>query len=241
MLLEAERPRAVLACWDTLEQPTYRHRLWPEYQAGREFDPEILEQLKRLPELMAGFGLANARVGGYEADDLAATAARIEREAGGTALVVTSDRDAYQLVTDRVTVLAPISGGGGHDRIGPDQVRDRYGVEPAQVPDFIALRGDPSDNLPGARGIGAKTAAALLQRFGDLAGVIAHAGDLSPRQAVALADPRLHDFLRIATMDSKAPIDPVADAALDRPRAARYAAEIGAARLSERLSAAAAR
>jgi DNA polymerase-1 len=236
VLVSTFAPRAVLACWDTLGAPTYRSRLWPAYQAGREFEPEIVEQLGRLPGLVCEFGFASVRAAGYEADDLAATAARIEREAGGSALVVTSDRDAYQLVGERVTVLAPRTG-GQYDRIGPAEVRERYGVDPKQVPSFIALRGDPADNLPGARGIGAKTAAALLARHGDLAGVIAHARDLSPRQALALADPRLIDFLRIATMDASAPVEPVPDAVLDPARASAHAAAIGAARLAERLAA----
>ena len=235
-LVSTFAPRAVLACWDTLGAPTYRSRLWPAYQAGREFDPEIVEQLARLPQLVCEFGFAAVRAAGYEADDLAATAARLGWEAGGDALVVTSDRDAYQLVGERVTVLSPRSG-GEYDRIGPAQVRERYGVEPGQVPSFIALRGDPSDNLPGARGIGAKTAAGLLARYGDLAGVVANARDLSPRQAAALADPRLDDFLAIATMDVHAPVAPVADAGLDPARASTYAAGIGAARLAQRLAA----
>jgi DNA polymerase-1 len=235
-MVAAFTPRAVLACWDTVGAPTYRSQLWPGYQTGREFDPEIVEQLARLPELVCEFGFASVQAAGYEADDLAATAARLEREAGGHALVVTSDRDAYQLVGDLVTVLAPRSS-GEYDRIGPAEVRERYGVAPEQVPSFIALRGDPSDNLPGARGIGAKTAAALLARYGDLAGVVANARDLSPRQAVALADPRLGDFLRIATMDAHGPVDRVADAALDPVRGSAYAAAIGAPRLSVRLAA----
>jgi 5'-3' exonuclease len=97
-LVRAERPRAVLACWDTLTEPTYRKQLWPDYQAGREFDPEIVEQLGRAPELVEAFGYAAAKAAGYEADDLLAAAAAAEERARGTALVVTSDRDAYQLV-----------------------------------------------------------------------------------------------------------------------------------------------
>jgi len=128
----------VLVCWDTLTVPTYRHRLWPQYQSGREFDKEILEQLERAPELVTAFGFAAAKEGGYEADDLLAAAASGEQTAGGTALVVTSDRDAYQLVTGGVTVLAPRSGAYAPDRIGPAEVVERYGVRPGQVPDFIA-------------------------------------------------------------------------------------------------------
>ena len=234
-LVRTERPRAVLVCWDSLDVPTYRHRLWPAYQSGREFDPEIVEQLGRAPELVTAFGFAAAKAGGYEADDLLAAGARAEAGDGGTALVVTSDRDAYQLVTDRVTVLAPRSGAYAPDRIGPDEVVERYGVRPGQVPDFIALRGDPSDKLPGARGIGAKGAAELLGRYGSLAAIVEHAGELRPRQAEAVRDPQLETFKRIATMDADAPAPRPADAALDAAGAIAHLEQIGDTRLAERL------
>ena len=107
----AEQPRAVLVCWDTVGTPTYRNELWPAYQTGREFDDEIVEQLQRLPDLITALGFSVAKVAGYEADDLLASAAMAESMDGGTALVATSDRDAYQLVSDAVTVLAPQTGG----------------------------------------------------------------------------------------------------------------------------------
>jgi DNA polymerase-1 len=234
-LVRTERPRAVLVCWDTLSVPTYRHRLWPPYQSGREFDDEIVEQLGRAPELVTAFGFATAKADGYEADDLLAAGARGEEHADGTALVVTSDRDAYQLVTGRVTVLAPRSGAYAPDRIGPAEVRERYGVSPGQVPDFIALRGDPSDKLPGARGIGAKGAAELLGRYGTLAAIVEHADELRPRQAEAVRDPNLATFRRIATMDAGAPASPPADATLDVAGAIAHAEQLGDTRLADRL------
>jgi 5'-3' exonuclease len=238
LLWQMEQPRAVLVGWDTANAPLYRHQLWPAYQGTRpDFDPEIVEQLERLPGLVAALGGANAKAAGYEADDFLATAARLEQEAGGTALVVTSDRDAYQLVTDAVTVLAPQTGGKPPLRIGPRQVLERYGVQPAQVPDFIALRGDPSDNLPGAPGIGAKTAAALLAEHGTLEHLLDNAGKLTPRRAAALAEHDLASFRRVATMDRHAPLELPADAALDAAGGARFAREIGANRLAERLDA----
>ena len=237
VLHAAERPRAVLACWDTLGAPTYRHRELPSYQAHRPaFDPAIVEQLGRLRELVTAFGFANAEGAGYEADDFLAAGARLESEAGGTALVVTSDRDAYQLVSSSVTVLAPQTGGRPPARIGPAEVRERYGVEPAQVPDFIALRGDPSDGIPGAKGIGAKTAAALLSRYGTLDALIASREELTPRQTASLADPDLPLYRRVATMDASAPVSRPPDAVLDRAAAADHARSIGAARLAERLA-----
>ena len=189
-----------------------------------------------MPELCEALGFAWAKAPGYEADDLLATAARLETEAGGTALVVTSDRDAYQLVSDSVTVLAPRTGGYAPDRIDRAEVVSRYGVLPEQVPDFIALRGDPSDKIPGAKGIGAKGAADLLLRYGTLEGIVAAADELTPRQGEAVRDERLALFRRVATMDRRAPIERPADNAVDVERAAAYAAEIGDERLAERMA-----
>jgi DNA polymerase-1 len=234
-LVRTERPRAVLACWDTLSVPTYRRELWPEYQSGREFDPEIVEQLERMPELCEALGFAWAKAPGYEADDLLATAAWLETGAGGRALVVTSDRDAYQLVSGSVTVLAPRTGGYAPDRIDRAEVVERYNVLPEQVPDFIALRGDPSDKIPGAKGIGAKGAAELLGRYGSLEGIVEAADELTPRQAEAVRDERLALFRRVATMDRAAPVKRPADNGLDVERAVAFAREIGDERLAERI------
>ena len=142
-------PRAVFVGWDTLTVPTYRHELLAGYQAGREFDPELLEQLDLAPGLLEAAGIACAKAAGFEADDFLAAAVASERAAGGASLVATSDRDAFQLVADDVTILQPVKGVSELARIGPAEVRERYGVEPAQVPDFIALRGDPVGQDPG--------------------------------------------------------------------------------------------
>jgi 5'-3' exonuclease len=167
-----EHPRAVFVAWDTLEVETYRHRLWPPYQSGRSFDPELLVQLKALPGICSEFGFGVGKAAGYEADDVMASAARVEVAAGGTCLLFTSDKDAYQLVSDSVTVLSPRRGATALDRIGPLEVVQRLGVLPEQVPDFKALAGDPSDRIPGAKGIGMKTAASLFLRHGNLESVL---------------------------------------------------------------------
>ena len=167
-----ERPRAVFVAWDTLGVETYRHALWPAYQSGRVFDRELVRQLEALPELCGAFGLGVGRRAGSEADDLMAAAAVAELGRGGTCLVLTTDRDAYQLVSDRVTILAPRRGARELDRIGPREVVERLGVLPEQVPDFKALSGDSSDRIPGLRGIGPKSAAALLLEHGTLEGVL---------------------------------------------------------------------
>ncbi len=195
---DAEAPRAVIVGWDTLSVPNWRAGELDGYQAGREFDDAIVDQLDILPEFVAACGFMNGKADGFEADDFLATAAAAEEKRGGTVLVASGDRDAFQLASERTTILHPVKG-GEMARIGPAEVRERYGVEPAQVPDFIALRGDPSDNIPGARGVGAVTAASLLKRHPDLEAMLA-SGQF-PQQA---DDLRL--YRRIATMVTTAPL-----------------------------------
>jgi len=163
-----ERPRAVFVAWDTLGVETYRHRLWPPYQGGRLFEPEIVHQLGLLPGLCRAFGLGVGQRAGSEADDLMAAAAAKELARGGTCLLLTTDRDAYQLVSERVSVLSPQRGTRELARIGPHEVEERLGVPPERVPDFKALSGDSSDKIPGLRGIGPKSAAALLREHRTL-------------------------------------------------------------------------
>jgi exodeoxyribonuclease III len=202
-IYEAEQPRAVVVAWDTLEESTYRHDAFPDYQGGREFDDELIEQLADLPDLVAAFGFLNAKGAGYEADDFVAAAVTAEEKRGGTALIASGDRDTFQLASPSTTILYP-QRGGGMLRMGPAEVRERYGVEPHQVPDFIALRGDPSDKIPGARGVGETGAAKMLKEHGTLEALL-KAGRF-PTQADEL---RL--FRRIATMDRKAPVPKVPD------------------------------
>ncbi len=147
-LYTQEQPRAVLVGWDTLDAPTYRHLALEGYQAGRAFDAELVDQLEILPQLVAACGFAYAKAPGYEADDFLAAAVAQEEHRGGTAIVASGDRDAFQLASEKTTILHPVRA-GEMARIGPAGVHERYGVEPRQVPDFIALRGDPSDRYPG--------------------------------------------------------------------------------------------
>jgi DNA polymerase-1 len=203
-LWENEQPRAVLVGWDTLEVPTYRHEAFDAYQSGRVFDESLLEQLSMLPELVVALGFASAKAPGYEADDFLAAGVADARKRRRPAIVVTSDRDAFQLAGDRCTVLAPVRGVSELARIGPAEVRERYGVEPKQVPDFIALRGDPSDRLPGAPGVGPKKAAEILRQYGSLEGAI-KAGRFSAQAE------ELRLYRRIATLDASAPLPPLDD------------------------------
>jgi DNA polymerase-1 len=228
LLYTNERPRAVLAAWDTLEAATPRQQAFPAYQGGREFDDELVEQLHILPRFVLACGFACAKAPGYEADDFLAAAAAHEERAGGTAIVASGDRDAFQLASDRTTILQPLRA-GEMARIDPAGVRERYGVEPAQVPDFIALRGDPSDKLPGAKGVGPKGAAALLQKYGTLEAALA-----DPRLAGQAESLRL--YKSIATMNAAAPLPPLPDQAPTWTIAAALAREWQLNRLADRLA-----
>jgi DNA polymerase-1 len=226
-LYAGERPRAVLVGWDTLGAPTYRQELFPAYQGGRQFDEELVEQLDILPELVAACGFANAKTAGYEADDFLAAAAAAEEGRGGHVLVASGDRDAYQLASGRTVILHPVRA-GEMARIGPAEVRERYGVEPRQVPDFIALRGDPSDRLPGARGVGPKGAAALLRKYATLEDAFADG------QLAGQAD-QLRMYRRIATMDAAAALPALDDQLPSWGKAAELAREWELNRLAQRL------
>jgi len=231
-LWEAEGPRAVFVGWDTLFVPTYRHEALSGYQAGREFDPELLEQLDLAPGLLEAAGIVCAKAAGYEADDFLAAAVSSERTRKGRSLVATSDRDAFQLAADDVTILQPVRGVSELARIDPAGVRERYGVEPAQVPDFIALRGDPSDKIPGARGVGAKTAAALLEQYGSLDAMLADGRFSQEADALRL-------YRSIATLDPTAPIPVLPDRQPDWRAGAAAADALGLGRLAGRLEEAA--
>ena len=228
-LWEAESPRAVLVAWDTLDVPTYRHEAFEAYQSGRVFDPELLEQLALLPQFVEAMGFACAKAPGYEADDFLAAAVAAEEKRGGLTLVATSDRDAFQLASERTTILQPVRGVSELARIGPAEVRERYGVEPMQVPDFIALRGDPSDRLPGATGIGPKTAAALLAEYGSLEGALA-AGRFSAQAE------ELRLYRRIAALDASAPLPSPSDQSPSWAEASAMADSWGLNALSKRLA-----
>ena len=229
-LWEEESPRAVVVAWDTLTVPTYRHEALESYQGGREFDVELLEQLELAPLLVEAMGFAVAKGDGYEADDFLAAAVDFEERRGGRALVASGDRDMFQLASEATTILQPQRGGGTLARIGPAEVRERYGIEPAQVPDFIALRGDPSDRIPGARGVGPKTAADVLGRYGSLEAALADGRFAAEAEALRL-------YLRVATMDRTAPLPPLESQTPTWGRGAELAGEWGLRRLAERMGA----
>ena len=227
-LYETEQPRAVLVGWDSLDEPTYRHEALPAYQSGREFDDELVDQLEILPDFVAACGFANAKTPGYEADDFLAAAVAREERRKGTVIVATGDRDAFQLVSEQTTILQPIKA-GEMARIGPAEVRERYGVEPSQVPDFIALRGDASDRIPGAKGVGPKGAAALLRQYKSLDALL-----VAGRFPVQAEELRL--YRSIATMDRSAPLPALRNQAPTWESASALAREWDLNRLADRLA-----
>jgi DNA polymerase-1 len=236
--VEAHRPRAVVLCFGP-DAASYRTELYPAYHAEREaaMPEELAPQFLAARDFFAAFGWAVATSDDLEADDLLGTYARREARAGGRALLLTGDRDMYQCAEGRVTVLYVRTGGKGAEEVGPDEVRERYGIGPELVPDFIALRGDPADGLPGAKGVGPKTAAELLRKHGSLQGVLDSAiREQRPKLRGALIEARedLLAFRDIATLRD-AGVQPPPDGPTDWAGAAAAARERGMNRLAERL------
>jgi len=229
-------PRAIVMCFGA-EAAAYRTELYPDYHAARPPVPDALAwQFDHAPELFGGFGWSSASDDALEADDLLGSYAQVEAMADGETLIVTGDRDMYQCVGKQAHVLYLKSGLSGFEDVDAAEVRKRYGITPSQVPDFIALRGDPSDGLPGAPGIGAKTAADLLTRHGSLDAAIAGAIHERPRVTAALTEhaEQLRAFREIATLrvvELERPADRPTDLRGGSEAARRY----GMGRLAERL------
>jgi len=229
-------PRAVVIC-SGAEAARYRVERYAGYHADRPPVPEGLAwQIARSPRLFEALGWTLAATPELEADDLLHSFALTEVEAGGSALLMTGDRDMFQCASPDVTVLYLKTGVRGFEAMGPAEVQARYGVPPELVPDFIALRGDPSDGLPGARGIGEKGAADLLLRHGSLEAALASPDGEKPRVATALREQadELRDFLAIATLQ-RVDVARPADRATDLAGGADAAEALGMRRLAERL------
>src|SRR5919112_1502856 len=179
--VEQHDPRAVVLC-DGAEAAVYRKELLEAYHADRPPVPdELAWQFGQAPAFFGAFGWPWLHADDLEADDLLGALAQVETAAGGTTLLFTGDRDMFQCVDEHVSVLFPRGGKDGPELVDVAGVKSRYGIRPDQVPDFIALRGDPSDGIPGAKGIGEKTAAELLRVHGDLETAIAKAAGERPR------------------------------------------------------------
>ncbi|WP_305039267.1 5'-3' exonuclease H3TH domain-containing protein, partial [Frankia sp. CiP3] len=177
-VLRDERPTHVAVAWD-LPTPTFRHLQYEEYKAGRAEAPEdFVGQVSLIQQVCDALAVTGVSAAGYEADDVIATLAAEGAAVGMRVLVVTGDRDALQLVTDQVTVLMTRRGISDMTRFTPAEVEAKYGLTPVQYPDFAALRGDPSDNLPSVPGVGEKTATKWIQQFGSLAELVDRADEV---------------------------------------------------------------
>ncbi|MGZ4255102.1 MAG: 5'-3' exonuclease [Solirubrobacteraceae bacterium] len=229
-------PRAIVVCFGA-EAAAYRVEAFPAYHADRTPVPDALAwQFVRAPEFFEALGWYAVGSDDVEADDQLGSYATTEAGAGGETLILTGDRDMYQCVDDDIHVLFLKSGLSGFEELDAAGVQERYGVGPELVPDFIALRGDPSDGLPGAQGIGPKTAAELLRKHGSLEGAIAEADGERPRVAAALTEAadELRSFKAIATLQH-VDVERPDDRQTDLAGGAAAARGLGLNRLAERL------
>jgi DNA polymerase-1 len=253
--VEEHEPAAV-CCAIGAEDATHRTALLPAYHAHRDPMPDALRhRWDQAPALCEAFGWAVRDGGDLEADDVMATLARSRAAHGGEAIIVTGDRDLLACVGERVVVRRPAGKGPGLVTIDEAGVLEQVGVRPEQVTDLIALRGDPSDGIPGVPGVGAKTAARLLKKHGDLEGVLRAAGadgpageeggypelgdGLTPRLATVLREHaaearRDYDVARLMTLD----VEPVPARGTNRARGADAAEALGMDRLAKDLRAA---
>ena len=239
-VIDDHSPRAVVVCFGA-EAAHYRKELYEPYHAQRpELDPDLAHQYTGVRDWFESFGWTVATHGELEADDLLASYAEAEVKHGGSAIIMTGDRDMFQCAGEQVQVLY-VSTGKNMQLMGPGDVEGRYGVPPALVPDFIALRGDPSDGIPGAKGIGEKTAGELLRKHGSLEDVMRAAvrGETTPKVRGALLEETdlILAFKHIATVQV-VKVRPPKDTPLDRERASAKASELGMNALAKRLAAA---
>jgi DNA polymerase-1 len=185
-LLADERPQGIVVCFDK-GAPQFRLDRYPEYKAGRAATPDLFkQQLPLIREVLSSLRIPMVELEGYEADDLLATLTKHAREEDCQVIVVTGDRDILQLVRDGVAVIMTRRGISDVIRYDAATVVERYGVTPEKWIDFVALKGESADNLPGVPGVGDKTAAQLINKYGDIDQVIAHADELTPKLREAI-------------------------------------------------------
>jgi DNA polymerase I len=207
-LLSDYRPRGVAVAWDT--SPVHRKELSPEYKIERRPMPDLLrEQFPHFRPIVEAFGYRNLEFEGWEADDVIATLAARADAAGVRTCVVSTDRDAFQLCSENVCLMMTPRGVADVHVYTPERVLARYGVTPEQVPDFIGLKGDTSDNIPGVPGIGDKTAGQLVAQYGSLDGVLEHVDELSPARARNIREhaEQARESKELATMRRDLPLD----------------------------------
>ncbi len=207
-ILDQEQPDALLICFDEGEE-TFRHQENATYKEGRAETPDdFYTQIPRVIELVDAFGFRKVSDAQYEADDFLGAYAKAGEQAGMRVTIVSGDRDVLQLASDRIVIAIPHKGYQAVERLGPAGVLEKFGITPTQVPAYKGLCGDASDNLPGVRGIGPKTAAELLQKYGSLGEVYAHLADIRPAVAEKLSRDRDQAFFceRMATLALDMPL-----------------------------------
>jgi DNA polymerase-1 len=208
-LLKDEKPTHVAVAFD-VSRKTFRTDIFPDYKANRAKTPdEFRSQMSYLNDLVTGFGITQFALEGYEADDLIATITKQAEREGAEVLICTGDRDSFQLVTNKTTVLYPKRGVSEMARMTPDAVQEKYGMSPDQYPDFAALRGDPSDNLPSIPGVGEKTAAKWIVEYGSLQELISNVDKVGGKVGQSLRD-NINDVIRnreLTQLVHDAPID----------------------------------
>lgn len=200
-VVASERPTHVAVAFD-LPGGTFRDRIYDQYKGGRDETPPAFHgQIDLIMQVLDALGVRWLTYEDYEADDIIATLATRAEAAGDEALIVSSDRDAIQLVGAKVTLLQPIKGVTEMRRMTPAAVEEKYGIPPERYPDLAALVGEAADNLPGVPGVGPKTAAKWLTQYGDLPGLIAHAGEIKGKAGQSLRD-HLEDVERNRLMNA---------------------------------------
>ena len=213
-LLTTEKPTHVAVAFD-VSRKTFRSEIFPEYKANRAKTPdEFRSQMSYLHELVTAFGITTFEVEGFEADDIIATISKQAERENAEVFICTGDRDSFQLVNEKTTVLYPKRGVSDLTRMTPDAVQEKYGMSPEQYPDFAALRGDPSDNLPSVPGVGEKTAAKWIVEYGSLHELIANIDKLGGKVGQSLRD-SVNDVIRnreLTQLVANVPLDLSIDA-----------------------------
>ena len=213
-LLTSEKPTHVAVAFD-VSRKTFRSEIFPEYKANRAKTPdEFRSQMSYLHELVTAFGITTFEVEGFEADDIIATIAKQAERENAQVFICTGDRDSFQLVNEKTTVLYPKRGVSDLTRMTPDAVQEKYGMSPEQYPDFAALRGDPSDNLPSVPGVGEKTASKWIVEYGSLHELIANIDKLGGKVGQSLRD-SVNDVIRnreLTQLVANVPLDLSIDA-----------------------------
>ena len=213
-LLTSEKPTHVAVAFD-VSRKTFRSEIFPEYKANRAKTPdEFRSQMSYLHELVTAFGITTFEVEGFEADDIIATISKQAERENAEVFICTGDRDSFQLVNEKTTVLYPKRGVSDLTRMTPDAVQEKYGMSPEQYPDFAALRGDPSDNLPSVPGVGEKTAAKWIVEYGSLHQLIANIDKLGGKVGQSLRD-SVNDVIRnreLTQLVANVPLDLSIDA-----------------------------